>query len=351
MRSRSIAILGLLLLTGHTFAATMTAHFIDVGQGAATLLEFPCGAVLIDAGGEKSSAQNFDSSRRLKAYLDTFFTRRDDLESTLDAVFISHPHTDHTRGIAELMKAANGYDVLNVVDNAQNTGSGISQQQKLRAWAKANANYKGVRTRDIVGNAGFTNATIDPLESCEGVDPKIRVLWGSVKKKPAAWSQQEYDDENNHSVVIRVDFGKASFLFPGDLEAPAEKNLMKKYAGTNLLDVDVYQVSHHGSHTGNAIEFLSAMSPRIVVIPDGAHTREHGSSAWAYGHPREECVDRLLGHIADQRVAIQGAIAIGVKNFKTINVSKALYSTGWDGTILITATDAAQYVVTNTGIQ
>jgi beta-lactamase superfamily II metal-dependent hydrolase len=28
----------------------MTAHFIDVGQAHAPLLEFPCGALLIDAG-------------------------------------------------------------------------------------------------------------------------------------------------------------------------------------------------------------------------------------------------------------------------------------------------------------
>jgi beta-lactamase superfamily II metal-dependent hydrolase len=28
----------------------MTAHFINIGQGESVLLEFPCGAMLIDAG-------------------------------------------------------------------------------------------------------------------------------------------------------------------------------------------------------------------------------------------------------------------------------------------------------------
>src|SRR5690242_12338473 len=32
----------------------MHVHFIDVGDGAATLVEFPCGVVMIDAGGESN---------------------------------------------------------------------------------------------------------------------------------------------------------------------------------------------------------------------------------------------------------------------------------------------------------
>jgi len=35
------------------------------------------------------------------------------------------------------------------------------------------------------------------------------------------WSYEDFDNKNNHSIVIRVDFGKASFLFTGDLEKPA----------------------------------------------------------------------------------------------------------------------------------
>src|SRR5438552_4155815 len=53
---------------------TMRAHFIDVGQGAATLLEFPCAAVLIDTGGEANG--EFDSTDSLLDYLDDFFARR-----------------------------------------------------------------------------------------------------------------------------------------------------------------------------------------------------------------------------------------------------------------------------------
>jgi beta-lactamase superfamily II metal-dependent hydrolase len=53
----------------------MTAHFIDVGQAHATLLEFPCGAMLIDAG-----TQDDEHETKLLNYLRACFTRRADFE-------------------------------------------------------------------------------------------------------------------------------------------------------------------------------------------------------------------------------------------------------------------------------
>src|SRR5712691_11012070 len=50
---------------------TMQVHFIDVGQGAATLIEFPCAAILVDTGGENNG--DFDSNSELVTYLDEFF--------------------------------------------------------------------------------------------------------------------------------------------------------------------------------------------------------------------------------------------------------------------------------------
>ena len=92
----------------------MRMHFIDVGQGSATLLEFPCGAVLVDAGGEDHS--EFHSTERLIAYLDAFFARRTDLDHRLDALVLTHPHIDHVRGVPAVL---NRYTVRNIVHNGQ----------------------------------------------------------------------------------------------------------------------------------------------------------------------------------------------------------------------------------------
>ena len=92
----------------------MRAHLIDVGQGAATLFEFSCGAVLVDTGGEANGY--FDSSNALVAYLADFFDRRRDLNRTIDLLVITHPHRDHALN-ARLV--AESFTVRNVVTDGR----------------------------------------------------------------------------------------------------------------------------------------------------------------------------------------------------------------------------------------
>ena len=95
-------------------SSVMYARFIDVGQGSATLLEFACGAVLIDAGGENDS-----TTAGLLRFLEAVFRRRQDLNRTLAAVIITHNHVDHTRALREVVEQ---FDVRNFVENGQRGG-------------------------------------------------------------------------------------------------------------------------------------------------------------------------------------------------------------------------------------
>ena len=112
----SLTLAWLLLVPSSGLAAgpTMSVHFIDVGQGDATLLEFPCGAVLVDTGGEDS--WGFDGGHAVTTYLSAFFQRRKDLARTLKSVILTHPHPDHTRGLAEVVTV---FMVDHIVDNGQ----------------------------------------------------------------------------------------------------------------------------------------------------------------------------------------------------------------------------------------
>lgn len=322
---------------GH--AQTMRVHFIDVGQGAATLLEFPCAAVLIDAGGEKNA--EFDGPAALIAYLDGFFAGRPDLDRTLASLILTHPHKDHTLGVP--MVLAN-YRVLHAVTNGMETGSGrlgqIALHNKVAASEETadpgdDIGYAAVWQKDLPAGAGLSNQVIDPVR-CDTVDPKLTALWGQIDGS-LGWNATKMGNANDHSVVLRVDFGKASLLVSGDLEDSAIDDLIKHYRGTAMLDVDVLQVNHHGSYNGTSASFLKATSPDYAVIAMGAPERRISWTAWAYGHPRKQAVDLLQKAVAQRRPATSVPVASAVKTFAPYALTRAIYGTGWDGTVILEA--------------
>ena len=246
----------------------MRIHFIDVGQGDATLLEFVCGAILIDSEGEKNPYIN--STTMLMNYINEFFDTRPHLENTLDSFFLTHPRIDHTRGATKLAESA--ITVRNFVENGFEEGSGIRQQKKWRKLAKdaSEVGYENVRLVDIPEDTGMTDEIIDPVDRSPAIDPIISVLWGGVEEDPG-WGRTRrgklrFENSNIHSVVVRVDFGEASFLITGDLEEVAIEDIVERYEGTDLLDVDVYQVGHHGSRNGTTDSLVAEISPKIAVF-------------------------------------------------------------------------------------
>lgn len=316
----------------------MAAHTIDVGQGSATLFELPCAAVLVDTGGEKNA--DYDSGPALDAALDAFFARRGDLDGTLALLVITHPHIDHTRNIERVVGR---FRVENVVTNGQERGSGGPQQRRLQAWAREHAHLETVR-RDSVPAGGRGSAVVDPIR-CDDVDPELRVLWGEVSRRPDGWSKDAFDNANNHSVVLRLGFGRASFLITGDLEDEGAEALLALHAGTQALDVDVWQVSHHGAENALAEGLLAAIGPAIATVPTGPAARERPSSAWEYGHPRWRTMDAVARATTTTRRTREVSAGVGKRAFERLRVQRGVYATGWDGTITVEADSGGRYQV------
>lgn len=311
----------------------MTVHLLDVGQGAATLIEFPCGAMLVDTGGEQNEA--FDSVPRLKEQLDAFFERRADLRKTIDLLVITHPHIDHVRGLPMLLRE---YVVKNVVDDGRDGDDLVKEPiQTLRGYVAAHGTgYRGIKDDALISKGGIHDEVVDPFR-CKAVDPVVRVLSGGVGHDPG-WGTDNYgklhfDNENNHSVVVRVDVGNASLLITGDLEERAIAGLLERYKGSRWLDVDLYQVGHHGSANGTTRALVAAMTPHVALISMGPERRHIPWTAWTYGHPRADVVDRLERGVALPRPHATVEVASGPKKFSSHGLDKAIYGTGWDGAV------------------
>jgi hypothetical protein len=68
----------------------------------------------------------------------------------------------------------------------------------------------------------------------------VTAFWGGANEKLAI---PGYSNPNNHSVVLRFEFGQASFLVMGDLEANAAKDMLDHCdENTEVFDADVLQL-------------------------------------------------------------------------------------------------------------
>lgn len=331
MQFRGLAVVALttILVLQSAHAQEMTAHFIDVGQGDAALLEFPCGAVLIDAG-----AQDDFYVGHLVDYLTKFFERRADLNGTLDAIFVTHPHIDHNRGLRAVIEH---FNIVAYIDNGHVLSRGGANAAWLRSIAKeAHIAIRPVSQEEITQlplPSGLSDSVIDSV-SCSTCDPRITVLAGGWQKN-SGWSEQSFSNENNQSLVIRVDFGKSSFLFTGDLEEPAIETLVSWYTDTDMLDVDVYQVGHHGSSNGTTVSLMSAMTPETAVISCGKPSDQGRFSAYSYGHPNRGTIELLESHLSSIRAPVTAQIATRSRLFTEFAVNKAIYATPWDGDVML----------------
>jgi len=334
-------------------ADKMRVHIIDVGQGDAALVEFPCGAILIDTGGEQwltedGQAVLYDSNVSLYAYLNWFFNHRPDLDRRLDVLFLTHPHKDHTRGVPMVLQE---FQPKNVVHNGQEEGSGVQEQNLAREYANRLDDVGGWYVlEDLVkaDDGGLVNRVIDPLDcSGQGTDPQIRVLWGQVRNREG-WSYEALEDENNHSLVIRVDYGDASILFMGDLEEKdqdvkdaAIERLLRKYPkdeAKDWLQADVLHIGHHGSHNGTTEDLVKRVRPKIAILSSGPACPRGDYSAWGHAHPRKKVLDEVLPHLTGTREPVEIRYFDAWKTQpKTLTTTKALYGTGWDGTIVLEA--------------
>jgi competence protein ComEC len=179
------------------------------------------------------------------------------------------------------------------------------------------------------------------------VDPVVRALWSSDLGR-----EEVGQNPNNDSVVLRVDFGEASVLLPGDIELLAIARLIRKFKDNpRMLDVDVYVVPHHGSRYSTTADLLAQVSPEVAVISAGPYERnlsgEGVFTARSFAHPNQVAIDQLTrrrGGVSGTRprpvqawVGVRGAWKTRPSQFQRRTVSAAVYSTGWDGTVVVTA--------------
>lgn len=315
-------------------------HVINVDQGSAALFETPCGTLLIDAGGRTKA-----DTTHLLDYLKVYFAARPSLKGRFAAVYLSHPHYDHAKSMIEVDKV---YEFGVFVDDGRRNGEIPNKLAEIYTGNKVRHVNEVTFTRltPAQRKEGYTDKGIDPLV-CEGpIKPKVTALSGG-RAYQAGWTKEENDNDNNHSLVLRIEYGATAFLFMGDLEDDGQRDLVTRYGDTDLLDIDVLLVAHHGADNGASDDLLKLTTPAIALISSGDPYAPKGKTAPGYGHPDKDALGRLVAVTSETRPSIV-ALAFNGKNSLPTDypLAKAIYITAHDGDIVVQADGAGAIVVT-----
>ena len=265
------ALPGLLLLVGASAvvllplrvahpANAMLVEAIDVGQGDSLLLVTPDGkTLLVDGGGAgggmgagpqaQVQSQSFDVGEEVVAPV--LWARG---IRHLDAVAISHAHTDHIGGLPAVLRDFHPAEIW--------VGRNPHSPEYDALLAEAAELKIPLRTLTAGDALSFGKSS-------------IRVLAPTADYRPGS------EPANNDSLVFRAEYDRASVLFEGDAEAPVEEAILARGAPQSTL----LKVGHHGSLTSSTPRFLAAVSPQWAVISAGRENR--------YGHPRQAILERL----------------------------------------------------------
>lgn len=247
--------------------------FLDVGQGDAIFMKTPKGTTILLDGGGTPGWQNTDY-RVGKDVVIPYLERRGIKE--LDLLISSHPDTDHLQGLEEVLAELGAKTV--VIPPRQLFGDGY-----LPLLAKAAG--KRVPVRELV--AGDTVMLDDGNVILEILNPPAG--------EPAFFTAPD----NNHSLVVRVRYGRAAFLLTGDVELEALKGLLEQ---GQLGPATIFKAPHHGSRTGYYEPYLDGLQPVGVVLSVGRNS---------YGHPAPELVEYWEARqVGLYRTDEQGAIMI-----------------------------------------
>jgi competence protein ComEC len=201
-------------------------RLLDVNEGMAVLVQSGSTVLLVDAGRSPMDAWRELARARVRR---------------LDGVVLTHPDADHIGGVAVLLE-----------------GLPVRRLFYPRAF--------GERPEIVALRRAARTAGVEEAPLVRGDRFLVGGIAGDVLWPPARME----GEDNDASLVARLEVGRVAVLITGDLEAPGERSLL---VGADVLKAQVLQLPHHGSRTSSTTAFLGAVRPVIALAATGVHPR------------------------------------------------------------------------------
>lgn len=253
-------------------AKPVTISFIDVGQGDSCLIQGGRDGVILIDGGDEGSGYNLSTYLRLKNI------------RVINGAFISHFHSDHSAGIAELIE--DGFEIQKIYISIEEKSSDLRYEFMTLA-SEHDIPVHWIRQGDILSIGKLDYYVLAP-----GKD--------TVQMK-----------HNDQSAVIKAVYGASSVLFTGDAEIKEQYIL----TATDGLKSTILKMPHHGSKSAFNASFLKACDPDYAVISVGLDNK--------YGCPSETVTEYLTQHrIPFWRTDFDGTIEFVIDESGVRNITK-----------------------------
>ena len=271
---------------GKRVEGEMRIHFIDVGQGDATLIELPDGKIVLIDGGDATK----QTEKQLLRHLNALKIK------TIDYMVVTHADSDHCGGLAAVLAHKTVKRVY-----LPKTRSTVNE-----AYAKFYAAVEKERVEE--GCKTFYANRMNLFDGISSTEYKISFLY------PYSSEIIDENESNNASAVVWLDYRGVSALFTGDATLEVEEILLRDendldlmgFYGVDLKSTEILKVSHHGSRYATSAEFIEFLGVETAVISCGKDN--------AYNHPSETVLNVLKdANAAVYRTDTQGSVIITVK--------------------------------------
>ena len=244
---------------------------IDVGQGDSILIITPEGKIMLIDCGESDAYKSVSS------------VLNDRGVSRIDWLIATHPHSDH---IGCMYKIVKKYDIGQVY-----------MPDKIHTSRTYEKLLESIEDKNLTIKSARAGAEID-------------MGGGVMCRMFSPISGKEYANLNDLSPIMRISYGRTSFLTTGDAETENEKDAMEY---SEDLTSTVLKLGHHGSSTSTSEEFLLAVQPSYGIISVGKDN--------SYGHPDKETLKLFAKYgIPLVQTKDEGNICI-VSDGKTITIN------------------------------
>lgn len=256
--SKRIVVTGLMIFTSFLIIAYKPREFsinmLDIGQGDCFVVNDGNNDIYISDCGS-TTVQNVGKTRLLPFLKSKGWGK-------VDTIFISHMDKDHVNGVNDLLKCAEitiGRIIISASYKSDKLNCAELEELKERAKMRDIKLFYMKKGDEIVGK-----------------DISFRCIYPT--------GEEDIKDQNEASIVMRMDYKGLSMLFTGDIAGSTEEKIIEG-SDEDILDCDILKVCHHGSKNSSTDDFLKKVSPKLYLISCGLMNR--------YGHPHRDALSRM----------------------------------------------------------